>query len=47
MHLADINECVDNTDSCEEGCTNTNGSYVCICSADAVLAKDDTHCLGI
>ena len=28
LHLADINECVDNTDSCEEGFTNAYNLFV-------------------
>ena len=31
--VIDINECEDDTDSCDENadCTNTDGSYTCSC----------------
>ncbi len=44
--MADINECLDGTDSCEEGCTNVNGSYSCFCFNDTILANDGNQCLG-
>ena len=43
MH-ADINEC--ETNVCEHNCTNTNGSYHCICPDGNILESDQSSCIG-
>ena len=43
MHV-DINEC--ETNVCEHNCTNTNGSYYCICPDGNILDSDQSSCIG-
>ena len=43
---ADIDECLTNTDQCEQGCTNTDGTYVCNCSSGYELLPDGYKCAG-
>ena len=43
MHV-DINEC--ETNVCEHNCTNTNGSYHCICPDGNILDSDQSSCIG-
>ena len=43
--IADINECTEGTDECEEHCYNTVGSYSCRCSGPGYrLHSDGTTC---
>ena len=44
---ADINECILNSDDCAHICTNTIGSYHCICRTGYRLAADRHTCEGI
>ena len=43
----DINECEDDSDSCDENaeCTNTDGSYTCSCTTG--YSGDGRSCMGI
>ena len=41
----DINECDANTDGCEQGCTNTDGSFVCTCNSGFTLSDDGRTCV--
>jgi len=45
---ADINECVPNDDRncCNQGCTNTDGSYYCTCNDGYLLGADNCTCEG-
>ena len=45
FHLQDINECMANTDGCEQTCTNTDGSFECSCDSGFVLAGDGRTCM--
>ena len=42
----DINECVANTDGCDQGCQNTIGSFQCTCDSGYVLSNDERTCSG-
>ena len=42
----DIDECSDGTDSCDQTCTNTLGSYICTCGTGYRLADDGQTCNG-
>jgi len=42
----DINECEQNTDGCEQDCTNFDGGYNCTCGSQYALATDLHNCLG-
>ena len=45
--LADVDECAEDSDGCEQVCTNTEGSYLCSCFLGYTLDKDDDHiCVG-
>lgn len=48
MHYAiiDINECIANTDDCDQGCQNTVGSFLCTCRDGYVLSGDGRTCSG-
>ncbi|XP_078370612.1 lactadherin-like isoform X1 [Oculina patagonica] len=41
----DVNECTDNTHSCDHYCHNTNGSYVCSCQFGYTLGADKKSCI--
>ncbi|RDD36195.1 Neurogenic locus Notch protein, partial [Trichoplax sp. H2] len=43
----DIDECVENKSICTEGCTNTNGSYLCGCDAGYQVSDDGKTCYVI
>ena len=43
---ADINECTEDTDGCQQVCTNSVGSYSCSCNRGYRLASDDHSCNG-
>ena len=47
MFVTDIDECQDDTDLCQQGCINTNGSYDCFCLNGYLLASDDYSCQGL
>ena len=42
----DINECLPNggLGTCQQNCTNTNGSYYCSCKPGYVLSTDGSNC---
>lgn len=42
----DIDECLNNFDSCDQNCTNTNGSYYCSCIDGYRLNNDTYSCDG-
>ena len=44
--ITDINECAEDTDSCAQTCTDTDGSYVCSCDTGFWLANDSLGCDG-
>ena len=44
--LADIDECAEGLDSCEQICMNTNGSYACSCQSCYYLGSDGFSCNG-
>ena len=49
MHLftpVDINECQTNRGGCEHNCTNTEGSFNCLCQRGFILASDGLQCDG-
>ena len=43
----DINECTEDNDGCAQFCTNTVGSYMCLCASGYRLASDGYHCDGM
>ena len=43
----DIDECTNNTDNCNQTCTNTEGSFTCGCSDGYVLNSDGISCNGM
>ena len=43
---ADLNECLDQTDLCDQHCTNTPGSYVCDCNPGYELDPNRFTCIG-
>ena len=42
----DIDECTNNTDNCNQTCTNTEGSFTCGCNGGYELNSDGTTCNG-
>ena len=40
----DIDECERNTDGCEDGCRNTEGSFECACGNGYRLSADGRTC---
>ena len=45
--IADIDECLEEADSCHHMCTNTNGSYTCQCLQGFRLEVDGLSCIGM
>ncbi|KAL3215050.1 hypothetical protein MRX96_006636 [Rhipicephalus microplus] len=43
----DVNECQDNSHSCDHSCINTWGSYQCICRKGFRLAEDQRTCVDV
>ena len=43
----DIDECINGDHGCNQKCTNTNGSYICICEDGYVLDNDMKTCIGM
>ena len=43
----DVNECVEETDTCQRLCINTMGSYSCDCITGYRLALDGSSCRGV
>ena len=44
--FSDINECDDDTDDCEQICTNTEGSFYCSCMNGFILDDNGKNCTG-
>ncbi len=44
---ADNDECLANTDGCDQVCTNTIGSFQCSCIDGYTLSSDGRSCLDI
>ena len=42
----DVDECAQNTDGCEQMCTDTAGSYQCSCRDGYRLGRDGRRCEG-
>ena len=47
IYFSDVNECDESTDSCQQNCHNTNGSYECSCNAGYTLNPDGFSCDGM
>ena len=43
--LLDIDECAADTDGCDQGCTNTDGSFECSCNSGYTLSGDGRTCV--
>jgi len=46
MSFSDINECAENNGGCEQNCTNSAGSYSCMCGDGYTLSDDGRQCDG-
>ena len=48
IHISDINECTGEyyNGGCDHTCTNSEGSYGCVCNAGYELAQNLMGCLG-
>ena len=44
--IVDINECLLDTNGCDQGCINTPGSFLCNCFEGYVLNEDGYACDG-
>ena len=44
--LPDIDECLLDTDNCSQNCSNTIGSYQCLCDEGYRLDPDGLTCNG-
>ena len=44
--MSDINECETNGGGCEHNCSNTVGSFECLCQQGYSLASDGLQCNG-
>ena len=42
----DIDECTENSNGCNQLCTNTPGSYACYCNVGYELSSDQKTCVG-
>ena len=42
----DIDECAENTDNCSQNCSDTLGSYQCVCYDGYTLDSDQHTCNG-
>ena len=43
----DTDECAENTDGCEQMCTDTDGSFECFCEDGFRLHSDERSCEGV
>ena len=43
----DINECAEGIDNCDHNCTNTEGSFNCLCRNGYELDSDGHNCSGM
>ena len=46
VFATDINECSTNNGYCSQTCTNTNGSFYCLCSPGYILGGNNMTCNG-
>ena len=46
VSLADIDECSEGSDSCEQLCNNTEGYYLCSCLDGYSLRSNNLSCQG-
>ena len=46
LHSADIDECTENTDGCQQTCINKDGSIQCSCRDGFRLGSDRQSCIG-
>ena len=46
LYFIDIDECADNTDNCSQNCSDTLGSYQCVCYDGYTLDSDQHTCNG-
>ena len=47
LHFSDIDECLLETDECEDACINNVGSYTCECTDPGLmLGPDGLQCAG-
>ena len=44
--FVDIDECTDNSDKCDQLCSNTIGSYECLCLSGYELNDNSYSCDG-
>ena len=44
--IIDINECIEDANSCAQICADTDGSYTCSCEVGYNLAYDGSGCDG-
>ena len=44
---ADIDECLSGTDTCDQQCVNTIGTYQCACADGFALNTDNITCGGM
>ena len=44
LSIADIDECVERNNNCEQSCTNIIGSYACSCSPGFMLSPNGFSC---
>ena len=48
MQTIDINECFNDNGGCENTCTNTIGSYSCLCQTSGYTLDENKHnCSGM
>ena len=47
MSFSDINECAESNGGCEQNCTNSVGSYSCMCGDGYTLNDDGRQCDGV
>lgn len=46
LNIIDIDECVVDTDGCEQDCINSPGSFQCDCFEGFLLNEDNITCYG-
>ena len=46
VKFSDVNECQSNVGGCEHICTNTDGSFECLCNSGYSLSSDGRNCSG-
>ena len=47
LSFPDINECAESNGGCEQNCTNSVGSYSCLCGDGYNLSDDGRQCDGM